>query len=147
MNTDASERRLSRLCHECRQEAVRPAHIERTLDVRHDGAQHRVHVPRLPVLRCEHCGAVTYGNDSDEAINRALRDHLALLRPEEIRTSREALGLTQEELGERIGCAGESLSRWENGVVIQSRLYDRMLRAYFHVPELRAFLEELPSNR
>jgi len=116
------------------------------MDVRYEGALHFIRVPDLPVQRCAECGEVTYGNDTQEAIHRALRAHLHLLQPDEIRTCRKALYLTQEQLAEAIGCAAESLSRWENGAIIQSRSYDRLLRAYFHLPALRAFFEQLRGS-
>ncbi len=59
---------------------------------------------------------------------------------EEIRDARTALGLTQSQLAELIGCAAESLSRWENGAILQSRSYDRLLRLFFHLPIARALL-------
>jgi putative zinc finger/helix-turn-helix YgiT family protein len=138
--------RYPRVCPACRQREVRPAKIERTLKVRYDGAKYEIIVRDLPVERCGHCGEVTFSNDADQAIDRALRDHIGLLHPEEIRANRKTLDLTQAQFAEQIGCAHETLSRWETGTITQSRHYDRMLRAYFHLPVLRDFLRSLSSN-
>ena len=64
-----------------------------------------------------------------------------LLTPQQIREGREALGLQSKELAERLGVAKETLSRWETGMMIQSRAMDNLLRAYFAVPEVRAVLQ------
>lgn len=37
------------------------------------------------------------------------------MTPAELRAAREALGLTQPELGERLGVHWTTVSRWENG--------------------------------
>jgi len=133
-------------CHECRQKTVQPVREKRSLDAKYDGRMYTLEIPDFPVNRCTNCGAASRDVESDEAISRALRDHLGLLHPQEIRANREALGLTQEQLGDALACAAESLSRWENGMIVQSRAYDRALRAYFHLPELRRFFEMLPAN-
>ena len=133
-------------CHECRERSVAPAMIARDAEVRYEGVLQTVHVAALPVLRCKRCGDVTEGNDAEAAIHAALRSKLALLQPEEIRAQRRGLGCTQVALAEAIGCAPESLSRWENGMVIQSRATDRSLRAYFAVPAFRRFLEGLRAK-
>jgi transcriptional regulator with XRE-family HTH domain len=70
----------------------------------------------------------------------ALRKKLGLLHPEEIKTNRESLGLKQRELAEHLGTAEETISRWENGLMIQSRAMDKLLRLYFYLPEARQTL-------
>jgi len=73
-------------------------------------------------------------------VQDCLRRHIGLLTAEEIRAARTTLGLTQTQLAELIGCAAESLSRWENGAILQSRSYDRLLRIFFHLPIARDLL-------
>jgi len=146
MSVKPAARQYPIACHACRRGSVAPVSEDRTLNVRYDGALHSIRVPELPVRRCADCGAATFGIDTEDAIHRALRCHLNLLQPEEIRANRKALNLTQEQLAEAIGCAAESLSRWENGAIIQSRSYDRLMRAYFHLPALRAFFEQLRAR-
>lgn len=135
-----------RRCHACREVAVHRAEERRTVEAKYDGTQYTLTVPAFPLSRCARCGATTVGHDSDEAINRALRDHVGLLHPHEIRANRNALGLTQQQLAERLGWAPETVCRAETGAVIQSRAYDRILRAFFHLPVLRYFYEALRTN-
>ena len=84
----------------------------------------------LPVSKCESCGEVYYDNRADSATQNALRTHLGLLLPEQIVALREARGLTQSDVSRDTGIAAETLSRWENGRVIQSKSHDTLLRAY-----------------
>ncbi len=48
------------------------------------------------------------------------------------------MGLPQRELAERLGVSVETISRWENGILTQTRAVDRYLRLYFGVPAARA---------
>ncbi len=121
--------------------------IDREFDVKHDGKQYTMPVRDLQVERCDSCGEVTLGVESDDRIDAALREHLGLLTPAQIRHNRKALRLTQAQLAEFIGCASETLSRWENGAIVQSRGADRLLRAYFALPSLRSFLATVELDR
>ena len=65
---------------------------------------------------------------------------MRLLAPEQIREGRDALALSEEQLGERLGVAQETIARWETGGVIQPRAMDNLLRVYFAFPEVRKAL-------
>jgi putative zinc finger/helix-turn-helix YgiT family protein len=132
-------RSFPRTCADCRTKKVVAATIDHEIEIKHDGNLHKVMVRALPVEKCEACGEFTIGNDGDIRIDEALREHLGLLMPSQIREKRKALGLTQEVLASAIGCASESISRWESGAVVQSCVMDKWLRAYFDLPELRAY--------
>ena len=105
-------------------------------------ALYTVEVPRLRVPRCEACGEMVFENGADEQIAAALRKQLGLLSCEQIRANREQLGLSQRDLSDHLGVAVETISRWENGVLTQTRAMDRYLRVYFGVPAARAALVE-----
>lgn len=139
-NLKSSRRTFPRTCVCCGSKSVQPALIDREFDVKHDGKQYTVSVRDLEVERCESCGEVTLGVDADDRIDASLREQLGFLTPAQIRRNRKVLGLTQTQLAESIGCASETLSRWENGAIVQSRGADRLLRAYFALPSLRTFL-------
>jgi putative zinc finger/helix-turn-helix YgiT family protein len=109
-------------------------------EVKHDGAVHRLHLPALEVPRCQTCGELVFTSAADEQINGALRAHLHLLTPAQIRQGIKALGLNQQELAQRLGVAKETISRWVNGALIQSRAMDNLLRVYFAFPQVRAAL-------
>lgn len=139
------EKPFPRRCFSCGERRVNRIEDRREVRVKYDGATYDLTVV-MPVNRCENCGATTLDNASHDATDHALRERIGLLHPHEIRAARTSLGLTQQQLASKIGCAAESLSRWENGLVVQSRVYDRMLRAFFHLPALRDFLASLDGD-
>ena len=132
-------------CPECGKKEVRPATVRHTAQIRHDGRLYTVEVPRLRVPRCRACGELVFENAADEQIAAALREQLGLLSSEQIRANREQLGLSQRGLSDHLGVAVETISRWENGVLTQTRAMDRYLRVYFGVPAARAALVEETS--
>ncbi|MFM9065691.1 MAG: type II toxin-antitoxin system MqsA family antitoxin, partial [Pirellula sp.] len=67
-------------------------------------------------------------------VTSELRRNLGLLFPDEIKQQRTALKLSQEQLGQCIGAAKESISRWETGTLIQSVSTDKLLRMFFKHP-------------
>lgn len=105
-----------------------------TVSIRHDGRLYEITVRDLPVLQCPSCGESHYDNQSDDRIQRALREHLGFLMPEQIAALRGFWGLTQDDIERDTGIAAETLSRWENGRVIQSRSLDVLLRNYLADP-------------
>lgn len=120
-------------CPKCLKREVRAGTLDRHVTtVKHDGRGYAVSVDNLRVARCGACGEVVFTLESDEQISRALRDQLGLLLPEEIRALRGRR--RQEELGDLLGIAAETVSRWETGAVIQSRALDNLLRLYATVP-------------
>jgi putative zinc finger/helix-turn-helix YgiT family protein len=120
---------------------VVPTVIDYTAKVKHDGVIHELHLPALEVPRCQTCGELVITTAVDERINEALRAHLRLLTPDQIRKEIEELGLKQRELAEQLGVAPETISRWVNGALIQSRAMDNFLRVYFALPEVRRMLQ------
>ena len=118
-------------CPKCLGREVRPVTIEYTSRVKHDGRSHEVTVRELVVPRCPACGELVFCNDTEEQISRALRDKLELLQPDEIRSKRKRLGLTQKELGANTDVAPETISRWESGLQIQTRAMNRLLNLIF----------------
>lgn len=130
-------------CPECGKKEVRPATVAHTSEIKHDGRLHTVEIPKLRVPRCAACGEFVFDNDADEQIAQALCEHLGLLSGDQIRTNRDELGLSQRVLAEHLGVAVETISRWENGALIQTRAMDRYLRVYFGVPAARAIMGQL----
>ena len=129
-------------CPECHKREVRPATVPHTSQIKYEGRLHSVEIPQLRVPRCGACGELVFDNDADSQIASALRNKLALLLPEQILHNRKQLGLSQRELADHLGVATETISRWENGALIQSRAMDRYLRVYFGVPAARTALVE-----
>ncbi len=127
-------------CPECGKKAVQPATVRHTSRIKHDGRLYTVEIPGLRVPQCGACGELVFDNDADQQIARALREQLGLLSGDQIRNNREDLGLSQRVLAEHLGVAVETISRWENGALTQTRAMDRYLRVYFGVPAARAAL-------
>ncbi|HYT93524.1 MAG TPA: type II TA system antitoxin MqsA family protein [Gemmataceae bacterium] len=128
------------VCANCLKQEVYLATIPYATDIKHDGRLHHIEIPELRIPRCKACGEVTFSINTDDQIIDALRAHLKLLTPQQIRDGRKALGLSSKDLAERLGVAAATISRWQKGHLIQSRAMDNLLRAYFAVPELRAVL-------
>ena len=106
-------------------------------EVRHDGRLYHFTVPNLEILMCQACGARVFTERSDAQINDALRAHLHLLTPAQIREGIKRVGLSQKEIAKRLGIAEATLSRWLTETQIQSRAMDNFLRVFFALPEVR----------
>lgn len=82
--------------------------------------------------RCDSCGEGFYAPGmADESLRRAtakVRKEDGLLSPEEVRTLRHRLGLTQPEFERLLGVGKNTCARWEAGTVPQSAATDSLLR-------------------
>jgi putative zinc finger/helix-turn-helix YgiT family protein len=110
------------ICHGEMQMATRTNEIEfRGVNVRY----------QLEGLVCQKCGVtrstVEQTADSQIAIADAYRRKMGLLTGHEIRSYRETLGLSQQQLADKAQCSKMSIVRWENGVV-QKPASDKALR-------------------
>jgi putative zinc finger/helix-turn-helix YgiT family protein len=127
-------------CSNCFTATVVPTVLDYTAKVKQDGVIHELHLPALEIPRCQTCGETVVTSAVDERINDALRSRLHLLTPAQIRQGIEKLDLKQQELAERLGVAPETISRWVNGFLIQTRAMDNLLRLFFALPEVRSVL-------
>jgi putative zinc finger/helix-turn-helix YgiT family protein len=147
MTTSETVRRTSKpfpwRCPECRAKAVNRATLKHTAQVRHEGRLHTVELTELRVPRCDSCGAVIFDDDANGQIYDGLRVQLGLLLPAQILEARSRLKLKQRELASHLGVAEETISRWENGMFVQSKAMDNLLRLYFELPAARRFLAPL----
>lgn len=133
-------------CHGCGKPLERRFAPPRVETMKYDGARHEVLVEGMPQWQCDACAITLTDDDSDTVVQDCLRRHIGLLTAAEIREARTVLGLTQAQLAELVGCAAESLSRWENGAILQSRSYDRLLRIFFHLPAARDLLRAVGND-
>ena len=127
-------------CVECGKREVVPAKIPYTAEIKHDGTLYAIEISELEIPVCAVCGEKVFSNDVDEQITQALRAHLKLLTPQQIRDAIKSLGMSQKEVARRMGVAEASLSRWVSGILIQSRAMDNLMRVYFASPHARAVL-------
>ncbi|MBI2478090.1 MAG: hypothetical protein HYV60_05420 [Planctomycetia bacterium] len=74
-----------RRCSECGKVAVRSVTIAYDAKLKHDGKLHEFHIAELPVDRCDDCKEEFFTNVTSDAKSDALRLHLGLLQPAQIR--------------------------------------------------------------
>lgn len=127
-------------CHECGKEFIRQIAPPHRVRMRYEGSPQDVLVENLPEWHCAGCNVSVTDGESDEAFQNALRQHIGLLSPQQIKAALKELAISQDKFAERLGCAAESVSRWLNGAVLQSRAYDRLMRIFFNFPEVRGAL-------
>jgi putative zinc finger/helix-turn-helix YgiT family protein len=122
-------------CRHCGKSQVVMTTLSYDAEVRRDGRLYTFTVPHLNIPVCQACGEKVFTEKVDDQINAALRTHLHLLTPEEMRTALERVHMTQKEAAERLGIAEATLSRWLNQTQIQSRAMDNLLRVFFAFPK------------
>jgi putative zinc finger/helix-turn-helix YgiT family protein len=130
-------------CRSCGKQSLKPVVVDYTTEMEHDGRLYSLMVPNLEILECEACRSRVLPEAALAAVVDKLRAEAGLMTPAEIREKRRRLGLTQEQLANYLRVAKETVSRWETGGQIQQRVMNDFLRAFFEVPELRAYLAEL----
>src|SRR5437763_1098384 len=99
-------------CHNCFKTEVVPKTVSYDADFRHDGRLHKFTVPALRIPICEACGEKVFTEQVGDQITDALRAHLHLLTPLEIRAGLERLNIATAEAAERLGISEEELSAW-----------------------------------
>ncbi len=87
------------------------------------------------VFRCQSCnieiGTQEQAEKVQNAISSTFRQKSGLLTSDEIRTARDRLGLSQQQLADKVGVGVASIKRWETGA-IQTKSMDKTLRAFFN---------------
>ncbi|MEQ8786448.1 MAG: helix-turn-helix domain-containing protein [Pirellulaceae bacterium] len=135
-----AERPFPRRCRHCGKHEVVMTTTPYKAEVRHDGRLHLFTIPALEIAACRACGEKVFTEKVDTQINEALRAHLHLLTPVQIRDGIKRVGLSQKTLAARLGIAEATLSRWVNETQIQSRAMDNLLRLFFEIPQVRQAL-------
>lgn len=143
-------------CDVCGRKSLRRIRRPYEYEVSHEGRPPvTIRIPDLEVVACtnpeckpEQPGdTIIHDDASTWRITEETYRQLGLLTPAEIRTGRERLGQSQQELQELLGLGGNSLSRWENGRVYQARSLDTLLRIIFNVPTAHDFLARARDAR
>jgi putative zinc finger/helix-turn-helix YgiT family protein len=85
-----------------------------------------------PAMRCQHCGFEIAVPGSLDALRLATADAYrqrhGLLTSEQIVSRRSAMGMTQRVFADHVGVGVASLQRWENGLVVQDKGSDLLIR-------------------
>jgi len=136
-NTNCRDQSFPRICPDCGKEEVKPEKIAYDAKVKHDGRQYALHILDLLVNKCSACGEVFFDSVASGQIYQALRNHLKLLSPQEIKERLNALGLTQKDFAKQIRVAPETICRWLSGEYIQSCSSDALMRMFFEREEAK----------
>lgn len=86
-----AERPFPWRCRHCGKDQVFPTILSYDAEVRHAGRVHVFQIPKLEVPVCRACGEKVFTEKVDAQINAALRVHLHLLTPEEMRAALDRL--------------------------------------------------------
>jgi putative transcriptional regulator len=101
-------------------------------------------VPGVPHLHCPSCGGNLLSYPEAGTLERgALARYRArhnLLTPDEIRSLRKHLGLTQAALAKLLRLGANTLSRWEAGRNVQTAAMDVLLRLLRDLPKSLNYL-------
>ncbi len=97
----AARRAFPWQCRRCAKKEVELATISYDAEIRHDGRLHKFAVPNLDIPVCRACGEKVFSEKVDDQINGALRSHLNLLTPADMRTGLERIGMTQRDAADR----------------------------------------------
>src|SRR6267143_1200019 len=92
-----AERPFPWRCRHCGKHEVVMATVSYDAEIRHDGRVHAFTIPHLNLPVCQACGEMVFTEKVDDQVSAALRSHLHLLTPEEIRAGLERLNMTQLE--------------------------------------------------
>src|SRR5271166_4414840 len=124
-------------CRHCGKTTVRMATIQYQVDAPYDGRSYAITIPELNIPVGSECGQKVVTEKVDEQIKSALRAHLRLMTPEEIRAGLNRINMTQNEVAARLGIAEATMSRWLGSSQIQSRAMDNFLRVFFSFPQIQ----------
>ena len=127
-------------CSHCRKKAVYEGVTDYELEIEYEERKHPIKIAGLVTPRCRECGTVLLDTPANEQITLEFLRLVGLLNPEQVRNSREALNLTQQQLASVLGVAEATISRIESGVQFQERSLDNLLRLFFGVPKARSLL-------
>ncbi|ACB73820.1 helix-turn-helix domain-containing protein [Opitutus terrae] len=86
----------------------------------------------VPMEWDEDIGVWTLTAEAEELIEATKARHMGLLLPDQLRTLRERLGLTQKAIGDLLQIGAKSWTRWETGTQRPSRSLNLLLRAVYN---------------
>jgi putative zinc finger/helix-turn-helix YgiT family protein len=118
-------------CFECGKGEIFPLATDYATTEIHDGQSYMICIPDLEIPTCRNCGEQLITTKVDDRINAALRARAGLLTPQDIKSKRNEIALSLKGVAEKLGVSEETVMRWEEGAIIQSRAIDNLLRSLF----------------
>ena len=81
---------------------------------------------------CDKCGETEFSAEDlrevDKAVDACYRRAHGLLAPEQIKSIRKSIGLGQKAFEAMLGVSSPTVSRWETGAAVQSKVADNLIR-------------------
>jgi HTH-type transcriptional regulator / antitoxin MqsA len=100
-----------------------------------DGLEMAKDFPDSEWDECGACGEIILSNALQKRIGRWQYTRKGLLTPEEMKGVREKYGLTQAQMAHILQVGEKNFSRWENGITMQTRVMDSLIRQFDKCPE------------
>ena len=82
---------------------------------------------QIPVHSCSTCDLEFTDSVAEEIRHRTICRHQKIMTPKEVISIREAYGLSRSNFAELTRLGEASLTRWENGTLLQNKAYDSFL--------------------
>jgi DNA-binding transcriptional regulator YiaG len=92
-----------------------------------DGIAERIKV-KIPVVRDAHTGETVLTEEAFRILETIKARHMGLLLPDQIKSLRTRLRLTQKEMSQLLQAGEKSYTRWETGRARPSRMVNVLLR-------------------
>lgn len=94
---------------------------------------------------CDCCGNDVMEIREADRLAKMLADTYAheegLLSPREIREARKSVGLKQKEFEKLLGVSTPTVSRWETGAMVQTKIADNLIRVVSSIPAAATLLK------
>ncbi len=93
-------------------------------------------VPNSKWQECQACGESILAQSLLEKLEEQRYARLELLTPEQIKHIRQAAGLTQSQIAEKLGIGEKTYTRWETGKCLQNKSSDNLIRLFAKNPAM-----------
>lgn len=92
-------------------------------------------VPSLEWDECLECGERFLDDEAMDRIEEVKYRLRGLLLPKKLKAIRESLGLTQIQIAKILKVGDKSYFRWENGLSVQTKAHDNLIRLIIRNPK------------
>lgn len=111
-----------------------------------DGTVRDLVVPNVLVTQCASCHEELLGSNAVAQVEAAQRLATGRLAPNELKSWRESLHLSQTELSATLGFGKKTYARWETGAYTLPAAADRYIRLAMARTENYAYVEQLANG-
>lgn len=114
-------------CPQCDSEGITTRWVDDVITWGSGDLKSRIPVS-LPVRTCPACDLQYIDHHGERLHHEAICRHLGVLSPADIRSIRRSYGMSTAAFAHATGLGEATISRWENGLVIQNHANDRYVR-------------------